>query len=167
MHALLREQVIRWNEGRSLKCEFLLKTKAKPTTSYLTSLAWVCRGTIVSVIYKTITFLPEITFNYVPSLFNSSFWQPNQGTESLNLRRAEKGARGAGEMCLKGVEATLPWDWCQTEGYDISKMPWDAEEGWTGQWSGCDLTQVLLEQGTQVPEANEESIVDQLTHFEY
>lgn len=144
MHALLREQVIRRNEGCSLKCEFLLETKAKSTTSYLTSIAWVCRGTIVSVIYKTITFSPEITFNYVSSLFNSSFWQPNQGTESLNLRRAEKGARGTGEMCLKGVEATLPCDWCQMEGYDISKVPWDAEEGWTGQWSGCNLTQDLL-----------------------
>lgn len=30
------------------------------------------------------------------------------------------------------------------EGYDISKMPWDTEEGWIGQWSGCDLTQDLL-----------------------
>lgn len=121
-------RVVRWNEGCSLKCEFLLKTKAKPTTCYLTSMAWVCTGTIVSVIYKTITFSPETTFNYVSSLFNSSFWQPNQGTESLNLRRAEKEGCGTGDMCLKGVEATLPW--------------------------------------SLGSEANEESIVDQLTHFE-
>lgn len=71
-------------------------------------------------------------------LFNSSFWQPNQGTESLRLRRAEKGACGAGEMCLKGTVATLTCDWCHSEGYDTSKMSWVLRK-----WHGYDLTQDL------------------------